>query len=70
MDVRIEDIDECESQLCEEFHIALDLVSYWIDDDSLSRCCICEDISICPGLLIEELAEDYIGCHGIIVDYI
>ena len=58
MDMRVEDIAEGESELREEPHISLDLISYWVDDDSLFCLIIGDDIGIGPGFFIEKLAED------------
>lgn len=59
MDMRIDDIGESESELTEESHITLDLVSYGIDDDRFMSLSVSEDVCVGPSLLIEELAEDY-----------
>jgi hypothetical protein len=58
MDMRIEDIGECESEFREEPQVSLDLISHGVDDNSLMRGCITDDIGIGPRLFVEELAED------------
>ena len=58
MDMCVEYVGERESELCEKSQISLDLISYWIDDDSFSGYTVSEDIGVGPGFFIEELAED------------
>ena len=57
MDMRIEDIGECESEFREEPQVSLDLISHGVDDNSLMSGCITDDIGIGPGFLIKKLAE-------------
>jgi hypothetical protein len=63
MDMGIEDIYEREFELIEEPSISIYLPSDRIDYDGLFSCTICEDVCVCSGLLIEELAEDDIVLH-------
>ena len=65
MDMSVEDIGECESKFCEDPDVTLDLVSYRVDDDCFVGIIIGEDLCVCPSLLIEELAEDYVRVHSV-----
>lgn len=58
MNMCVEDIDECKSELSKEFHIPIDLLSYRINDDGFFGYMVSEDVCVCPCLLIEELTEN------------
>jgi hypothetical protein len=57
--VGVDRLDQLEVELFDERQIAVDLLQHGIEDQRLAAAAAGEQIGICAGHLVEQLAEDH-----------
>ncbi len=59
MDMSFEAVAQTQTQFAQKLLVAIDIPDYRINQGGLTRCRICDQVGVGPGVVIKKLAKEH-----------